>query len=92
MNEGYSIREKCHPIMRISIGVRILFFEDGGRSAGLNTSAHWTSLRSLRSAMTDLKLQRLFVIHPGDAAYALDDTIDVVPLRAVQERFAAPAS
>jgi predicted AAA+ superfamily ATPase len=48
--------------------------------------------RSMRSAMTDLKLQQLFVIHPGDAAYALDDTIDVVPLRAVQERFAAPGS
>jgi len=48
--------------------------------------------RSMRSAMTDLKLQQLFVIHPGDAAYALDDTIEVIPLRGVQERLAPPGS
>lgn len=36
--------------------------------------------RSMRAALADLKLERLFVIHPGDTDYALDDRIQVVGL------------
>ena len=34
----------------------------------------------MRAALADLKLERLFVIHPGDTDYALDDRIQVVGL------------
>lgn len=36
--------------------------------------------KSMRAALADLKLERLFVIHPGDTDYALDDRIQVVGL------------
>jgi hypothetical protein len=38
----------------------------------------------MRVALDDLKLQRLFVIYPGDRDYTLDDHIEVVPLLAVE--------
>ncbi len=45
--------------------------------------------RSMRVAIDDLKLQRLIVIYPGEKDYALDDSIDVLPLAAV-EKLAGP--
>lgn len=41
--------------------------------------------KSMRVAMDDLKLQRLFVIYPGEREYALDSNIDVLPLVQVQK-------
>lgn len=41
--------------------------------------------KSMRVAMNDLKLQRLFVIYPGEKAYALDNSIQVLPLAAVEK-------
>jgi hypothetical protein len=38
------------------------------------------STRSMRAALADLALERLFVIYPGDTDYALDDRIQVVGL------------
>jgi len=35
---------------------------------------------SMRIALTDLKLDRLLVVYPGEQRYALDDRVDVVPL------------
>jgi uncharacterized protein len=35
---------------------------------------------SMRIALTDLKLDRLVVVYPGEQRYALGDTVDVVPL------------
>lgn len=35
---------------------------------------------SMRSAMTDLKLDALYVVYPGDRRYALAERIEVVPL------------
>lgn len=35
---------------------------------------------SMRAAVTDLDLSRLLVIYPGDRAYPLGDTVQVVPL------------
>jgi len=36
--------------------------------------------KSMRIAMADLRLERLFVVFPGDRPYALDEKIDAVPL------------
>ncbi|MCB1126307.1 MAG: ATP-binding protein [Verrucomicrobiae bacterium] len=41
--------------------------------------------KSMRSAIQDLRLARLFVIYPGEKAYPLDETIEVVPLAKVGE-------
>jgi predicted AAA+ superfamily ATPase len=41
--------------------------------------------KSMRAALDDLKLERLFVIYPGDKGYALDDRIQVLPLSAVRD-------
>jgi len=37
----------------------------------------------MRAALGDLKLERLFVIYPGEKDYALDDRIEVLALRSV---------
>lgn len=39
--------------------------------------------KSMRVALDDLKLERLFVLYPGDTRYALDDRIHVLGLRHV---------
>jgi hypothetical protein len=38
----------------------------------------------MRMALDDLKLERLFVIYPGERGYALDDRIHVLALRNVE--------
>jgi predicted AAA+ superfamily ATPase len=40
--------------------------------------------KSMRVALDDLRLERLFVIYPGDRDYALDDRIHVRALRHVE--------
>ncbi|HEY3383924.1 MAG TPA: ATP-binding protein [Vicinamibacterales bacterium] len=40
--------------------------------------------RSMRTALDDLRLERLFVIYPGEKDYALDDRIQVLALRNVE--------
>jgi uncharacterized protein len=41
--------------------------------------------KSMRAALDDLRLRRLFVIYPGDTHYALGDNIDVLPLAGVEK-------
>lgn len=41
--------------------------------------------RSLRTAFADLKLQRLWVVYPGDKRYPLGDDVEVIPLLDVPE-------
>ncbi|MFO1458315.1 MAG: ATP-binding protein [Verrucomicrobiota bacterium] len=36
--------------------------------------------RSMRAALEDLKLERLYVVYPGDKSFHLDDTIEAIPL------------
>lgn len=36
--------------------------------------------RSMRAALQDLKLARLYVVHPGDKDFLLDDTIEAISL------------
>jgi uncharacterized protein len=41
--------------------------------------------KSVCAALADLKLERLFVIDPGEMNYTLDDRIQVMALRNVRE-------
>ena len=41
--------------------------------------------KSMRAALADLKLERLFVIYPGEKNYVLDDRIHVLALRNVED-------
>ncbi|MFH2119870.1 MAG: hypothetical protein ABIJ25_05670 [Pseudomonadota bacterium] len=38
---------------------------------------------SMRIALTDLKLERLIVVYPGEQCYALAEKVDVLPLSVV---------
>lgn len=42
----------------------------------------------MRVAIADLKLERLFVVFPGDRLYALDEKIDALPLVQVESQLA----
>jgi predicted AAA+ superfamily ATPase len=44
--------------------------------------------KSMRVAMKDLTLERLFVVFPGDRGYHLDDRIEAVPLIQLPARLA----
>ncbi len=39
--------------------------------------------RSMRIAISDLGLERLFVVHPGEDCYLLDDAIEALPVRCI---------
>ena len=54
----------------------------GGKRYGFEfkyTDAPGTT-RSMRVAMQDLKLERLWIVYPGDEAYDLDERISVLPV------------
>lgn len=44
-----------------------------------------TAPRSMRTAITDLGLDRLWILHPGEHAYPIDDRIEAWPLARVDE-------
>lgn len=48
--------------------------------------------KSMRVALADLKLERLFVIYPGDKDYTLDERIEVVALPGVEKLAAISTS
>lgn len=37
----------------------------------------------MRAALHDLQLARLFIVYPGDKAYALNEQLEVLPLARV---------
>jgi hypothetical protein len=41
--------------------------------------------KAMHVALEDLGLDRLYVVYPGTQAYPLDERMEVVPLRAVDE-------
>ena len=47
--------------------------------------------KSMRIALSDLALQRLFVVYPGRECYPLDDKIEVVSLEKARERLRSRA-
>ena len=46
--------------------------------------------RSMRVALSDLGLERLFVVYPGDEGYALDSRIEALPVREIPRLPARP--
>src|SRR6266853_153627 len=48
--------------------------------------------KSMRIALSDLALQRLFVVYPGRECYSLDDKIEVVSLENARERLRRQSS
>ena len=59
----------------------LVLFQDG-RPIGVECKrADAPSLRtSMRIALADLKLDRLYVLYPGDKTYSLAPKVEVVPL------------
>lgn len=43
--------------------------------------------KSMRTAMADLKLDQLFVVYPGDQALALNEKVELLPVRRLSERW-----
>lgn len=60
-----------------------LFWQQGGKNWGAEFKlADAPSITaSMKSAIRDLGLERLWVVYPGKRAYALDDRITVLPIR-----------
>jgi predicted AAA+ superfamily ATPase len=48
-----------------------------------------STTKSMRIALADLELDRLFVVFPGDRPYALDERIEAVPLVQLETRLAS---
>jgi len=58
----------------------------GSRRVGWSSTAQTLALTpSMRIAMSDLKLDVLFVIYPGSKRYTLTDRIEVLPATSVAE-------
>lgn len=88
--EGYAIEETIHRIRpeaayfwatHAGAELDLLLFI-GGRRFGVEVKMQDAPriTPSMRTAMRDLKLERLAVVYPGEKRYALDDNIEVVPL------------
>ena len=62
-----------------------LFFVHRGQRIGIEMKREDAPrlTRSMRVAWQDLRLDRLFVVYPGDRRYALDEGIECVPLASV---------
>jgi len=60
---------------------------NGTQKIGFEMKASETpsTTKSMRIAAADLKLERIFVIHPGFTSHELDSTIHVVALRDLQK-------
>lgn len=64
--------------------IDLLLFKDGRRiGVEIKRADAPRMTPSMRIAMTDLKLERLIVIYPGERRYALTEKVDVLPLSVV---------
>lgn len=64
--------------------IDLLLFKDGRRIGVEIKRADAPRLTpSMRIAMTDLRLERLIVVYPGERRYALTEKVDVLPLSVV---------
>jgi len=100
--EGYALEEAIHRIKPESVyfwathtgaELDLLLFKGGKRygvEAKLQDAPRITP--SMRIAMRDLGLERLAVVYPGEARYALDDRIEVMPLPDVNRLVDRPAT
>ncbi len=88
--EGYAVEEvlKAHrPVEAYfwathgGAEIDLLLFKNGRRVGVECKRADAPSLtQSMRIAMTDLKLDKLFVVYPGEKSYSLAKNIEVLPL------------
>lgn len=61
--------------------IDLILFKDGRRCGIECKRADAPTITpSMRTALTDLRLDHLFVLYPGDKAYALANKVEVVPL------------
>ena len=44
--------------------------------------------KSMHTALRDLKLERLFVVHPGNDSYVMNDRTEAVAIGNLRERLA----
>jgi len=68
-----------------------LFFLHNGMRTGVEFKREDAprATRSMRTALADLQLDRLYVVYPGTRRYELDDRIACVPLEEVHGLAAA---
>lgn len=66
-----------------------LFWQAAGRNWGVEFKYEDAPrlTRSMKTAVEDLKLERLWVVYPGKAAYRLTDKVHVVPLAEIGENW-----
>jgi uncharacterized protein len=64
-----------------------LMIRDGGRRIGFEFKYSQAPVptKSMHSAMADLDLDRLIVVHPGDRAFPLAPKIEAIPLQALNQ-------
>jgi hypothetical protein len=91
--EGYAIEQALHVLKpdeayfwatHQGAELDLLAFKDGKR-IGIEVKHQDAPSfsASMRIAFNDLKLDRLVVLYPGDAAYPLADRVEVLPLSAL---------
>ena len=67
--------------------IDLLLFKDGRRIGVEVKRADAPRLTtSMRTALADLKLDRLMVIYPGEMSYQLAEKVDVIPILQLAER------
>ena len=91
--EGYVIEallaciqpdEACFWSTHAGAEIDLLLFKDGRRTGVEIKRADAPRLtHSMRTALTDLHLDRLLVIYPGERRYALAENVEVIPLSAL---------
>lgn len=64
-----------------------LFWQEGGRNWGVEFKYEDAPrlTRSMKSAIDDLKLERLWVVYPGRTAYRLLDNVQTLPLSLIRD-------
>lgn len=79
--------EQCYFWSTYSGAELDLFFHRGGRRYGIEFkfSEAPKVTRSMQIAINDLKLDHLWIVHPGKHAYPIDDILSVLPLTQIPE-------
>jgi predicted AAA+ superfamily ATPase len=88
--EGYAIEEVLKAVQpdeayfwatHQGVEIDLVLFKNGRRIGVECKRADAPTLTpSMRTAMSDLDLNKIFVVYPGDRTYQLDAKIEVVPL------------
>jgi hypothetical protein len=43
--------------------------------------------KSIQSALNDLKLEKMWVVYPGDKRYFIDEKVEVLPFNEIPDRW-----